>query len=105
MSAVFFDTNILVYAADAKCDQPAKRDVARTLVFSRRITVSTQVLMELYSALRRKLNFDHSAAMNWVQMLTKETVVEPTAKDMVAAIRMAQRFKISHWDGLILTAA
>ena len=57
MSAAFFDTNLIVYAADTDCSTPERRDMARSLLLNRDVTVSTQVLMEVYAVLRRKLGY------------------------------------------------
>ncbi len=75
MSAAFFDTNIIVYAADSIAPEPAKRDVARQLMQTRSITISTQVMLELYAVLRRKLGYSTEAASDWVRALQDDTVV------------------------------
>lgn len=105
MSAAFFDTNLVVYAADTDCAEPERRDHARSLLMNRTVTVSTQVLMEVYAVLHRKLGYTPEAAMDWVRTLTNETVAVLTAEDVLLGIETARRFEISHWDGLILQAA
>ncbi len=104
MSAAFFDTNIIVYAADSIAPEPAKRDVARQLMQTRSITISTQVMLELYGVLRRKLGYSTEAASDWVRALQDDTVVSVTASDVLGAISAARRYDISHWDALILVA-
>lgn len=105
MTAAFFDTNILGYAADSAAPDAGKRDAARALMQSRSIHVSTQVMMELYNFLRRKLNFDQPIAEKALKALSEETVVEVSADDVLAAITFSDRYQVSHWDGLILRAA
>lgn len=104
MSAAFFDTNIIAYAADSAALEPGKRDTARQLMQSRSITISTQVMLELYAVLRRKLFYSADAAAFWVRGLNDETVVTLTPSDVLRAIESARRFDISHWGGLILMA-
>lgn len=105
MSAAFFDTNIIAYAADSAAPDTGKRDRARQLMQTRSISISTQVMLELYAVLRRKLFYGAEAAALWVRSLNDETVVTLTPSDVLRAIDSARRFDISHWDGLILVAA
>ena len=103
MNAAFFDTNILLYAADVRA--ASKVDMARALLRTRRVVVSTQVLMECYAALRRKLSLSAAISQRWVDMLSEEIVVSTDAADVQAALHWAEQFQISHLDGLILRAA
>lgn len=105
MNAAFFDTNIIVYAADTLAAEVAKRDQARQLMQTRQIFTSTQVMMELYGVLRKKLAYGADAAANWVRMLDGDDVVTLTPDDVIDALQMAHRYDISHWDGLIVVAA
>lgn len=105
MSAAFFDTNVIAYAAGSAEEEKAKRDAARNLMQTRSITISTQVMLELYGVLRKKLAYSADAAIEWVQTLQGDTVVSLTAADVLGAIAIARRYDISHWDGLILVAA
>ncbi len=103
MNAAFFDTNIVLYAADDGSEFKTK--AARGLMLDRQIIVSTQVLLESYSALRRKLKLSATAARRWVDMLSEEIVISTESGDVAAALDWAERYQISHWDGLILRAA
>ena len=103
MNAAFFDTNIIFYAAAR--DGSSKWETARALLQSRRIVVSTQVLMEIYAALLKKLKLAPEQARNWAGMLARETVTSVEPDDVHAALEAADRYQISHWDGLILQAA
>lgn len=103
MNAAFFDTNIVLHAADIGA--VSKFKTARALLRTRRIIVSTQVLMESYAALRRELGLSAAMARRWVEMLSDEIVVAVEAADVSSALEWAERFQISHWDSLILQAA
>lgn len=105
MTAAFFDTNILGYASDTGSPEPEKRDTARYLIQERAVAISTQVMMELYNYLRRKLNFSHAVAEEAIRRLEEETVVSLSSADVMAALDAVARYQISHWDGLILRAA
>ena len=61
--------------------------------------------METYAALTRKLKLAQSQARQWTEMLAQETVIAVEADDVRAALDAAQRFQVSHWDGLILKSA
>ncbi|WP_157944601.1 PIN domain-containing protein [Mangrovicella endophytica] len=105
MNAAFFDTNIIAYAADTAAADTRKRDQARQLMYSRSITTSTQVMMELYSVMRTKLDYGVDAAIQWVRALQDDDVVTLSPSDVVEALETARRHDISHWDGLIIVAA
>jgi predicted nucleic acid-binding protein len=109
MSAEFCDTNVFVYAYDVSAG--AKRDQARHLLerlwASGDGVVSVQVLQELYVTLTRKVTppLAPPEARALVQDITTWQVVEPGRHDVLAAIDAAQRWRISFWDAMILTAA
>jgi predicted nucleic acid-binding protein len=105
----FVDTNILVYVHDlsagAKCSRAQK--LMSELWDSRKGVVSTQVLQELYIALRRRLKIPVSIA-DAVEILRdyfQWEVVINNRDSIVRAAEFEARFKISFWDGLILQAA
>ncbi|MGJ3231707.1 MAG: PIN domain-containing protein [Oceanicaulis sp.] len=103
VNAAFFDTNIVFYAANR--DGSSKWETSRALLQARRVVVSTQVLMETYAALLKKLKLAPAQAREWVAMLAQETVTAVEPDDVRAALETADRFQISHWAGLILRAA
>jgi len=105
--SVFFDTNVLVYAVDRA--QPAKRSVAMELlgrhVREHSLVVSTQVLQEFYAvAIRRKL-LEPADALEMVAALARAPVVPSSGEFVVRAIALAQRHRLSSWDGLVVQAA
>jgi predicted nucleic acid-binding protein len=106
---VFVDTNVFVYLFDA--DAPDKQQRARTVVSrlaaERRLTLSTQVLGELYVTVTRKLASPLSPthAQRAVAALSAFPVV-PIDTDLVdRAIVRSQVEQMSYWDALILEAA
>jgi predicted nucleic acid-binding protein len=105
----FVDTNILVYtqdlAAGDKC--PRAQALTRELWEDRSGVISTQVLQELYLALRRKLKSPISAAeaAEILRDYSEWDVVVNNRESIFRAIDIETRFKISFWDALILQAA
>jgi predicted nucleic acid-binding protein len=106
--SVFFDTNVLVYAEDR--GEPEKRTIALRLladhIASDDIVVSAQVLNEFYVNVRRlKRPLDAAGAFNALKQLAAFPVVPVTAELVVAAAAASERYRISHWDALILETA
>jgi predicted nucleic acid-binding protein len=104
----FFDTNVLVYAEDQ--DEPEKRAIALKLLAdhgtSDDIVLSGQVLNEFYVNVRRlKRPLDAARALNALEQLAAFPVVPVTADLVVAAAAASERYRISHWDALILETA
>jgi predicted nucleic acid-binding protein len=104
---VFVDTNVLVYAFDQR--DPVKR--ARSLDLLGRhgqgleITVSTQVLQELYVALVRKLKLSATDAQAVVEAVTDFTVTGVDVPAIREAMKRSQADSIAFWDALILESA
>ena len=110
MSDKFFvDTNILVYTQDlsagAKCLRA--QELTRELWELRKGVISTQVLQELYMALRRKLKVRMSAAQagEVLRDYFEWEVVINNRESIVRAIEIEDRYRVSFWDGLMLQAA
>jgi predicted nucleic acid-binding protein len=105
----FVDTNVLVYAHDlstgAKCFRA--QELTRGLWESRMGVISTQVLQELYSALRRRLKVPMpiADAGEILRDYFRWEVVINNRDSIIRAAENEARFKISFWDGLILQAA
>jgi len=105
MSAAFFDSNIIGYAADSHSDSTEKSMISRRLLTERTVVVSTQVMMESYRVLRAKLGYTPDSALGWVRTLKTKRVVEISGDDVIQGIDTALRFQLQHWDGLIIRAA
>jgi predicted nucleic acid-binding protein len=107
MRQVFVDTNVLVYLFDLS--EPVKRARAVELLSGtdREVVVSTQVLLETYSALTRKLRppMSHDSVVAVLGQLSQETVVAATADLVLSAARTSGRYQVSIWDAMIIEAA
>ena len=109
-SQIFVDTNILVYAHDrdaADKHQVAKDRVAELWLLPISPAISVQVLQELYVNLRRKASspLDLGETLAIVEDLLAWEVHDNAAEDVVAAIRLEERYGVPVWDALVLQAA
>lgn len=105
MSA-FVDTNVVVYAFDTA--DPAKQHAAIALLESgQRLVVSTQVVLELWWVLTRRLAVplpeDQAAVV--VDELCRLPVVTTDVEMVRRAIDTSRRFRIAVWDAMIVEAA
>ena len=107
MPKVFLDTNVIVYANDAR--DPAKQaraiDVVSDAIRTSHGVISTQVLQEYAVAAATKLRQNEETILR--QLLTLETleVVAVSPALVRRSVEMSGRYRISHWDACILAAA
>lgn len=69
--------------------------------------LSAQVLAEFYAAITRKgpAPFSHAEASDFIDLLRVQPCVPVDADLVQAGAALAERFRISYWDGAILAAA
>ena len=109
MSGEFLDTNILVYAHDstARKKQEIAADLLLRLSAEHAGLLSTQVLMEFFVTVTRKipkpLNLD--TAMEIVADFGTWPTFAPKVEDVLHAIRIVNSYSIGFWDALIIRAA
>jgi predicted nucleic acid-binding protein len=102
MSANFLDTNIVLYSFS---DDDNKRSIALSLLAVRPI-ISAQVLNESAHTLRRKLGFSVSDISSVMVRLIQECHVVPIMADTtLLALNIADRYRFSIYDSLIIAAA
>jgi predicted nucleic acid-binding protein len=107
--AVFVDTNVLVYARDAREDEKQKSaaDWLRVLWQERRGRTSVQVLSEYYVTVTRKLDPGMPAQEAWddVRALFSWRP-QPIDRGLLERAReLESRFRLAWWDSLIVAAA
>jgi predicted nucleic acid-binding protein len=104
---VFFDTNILVYAAIGTGRDEPKRKRALELIESEDFGTSAQVLQEFFMTVVRKASRPLSAvqALDWIEQWAAFPCQATDHQLVRIAIEQAERFKISYWDAAILVAA
>lgn len=107
--SVFVDTNVLVYARDAS--EPEKQKAAagwmEFLWRSRAGRASMQVLHEFYVTVTQKLQpgMDREAARKDVRNLLAWNPALPDAALLETAWSLQDRYGLSWWDALIVSAA
>jgi predicted nucleic acid-binding protein len=104
---VFFDTNVLVYAAVGTGRDERKRRRALELIESEDFGTSAQVLQEFYVTVVRKAAHPLSAerAIEWIEQWTAFPCQSIDHQLVRIAIEKAERYAISYWDAAILAAA
>ncbi len=99
---IFADTNVAIYALDA---DPAKRQTALGILDLRPL-ISTQVVNEYLNVLLVKRRLDRMAAHELARALMAACdVVSVTPAITDLAMNIGERFRIGHWDSLIVAAA
>jgi predicted nucleic acid-binding protein len=106
-SDCFLDTNILIYAAAGKQDDPRKFHIAERIVSKERFGLSAQVLAEFYVNIRRKPKIPPSRQEvdRWIDLLCEFPIAAVDEALVKMGILYSQRFAISYFDAAIIAAA
>ena len=104
---VFFDTDVLVYAAVGTGKDEPKRKRALELIESEDFGTSAQVLQEFFVTVAKKAARPLSAAqaLEWVEQWTAFPCQVIDHQLVRIAIEQSERYAISYWDAAILVAA
>jgi predicted nucleic acid-binding protein len=106
---VFVDTNVLVYSRDAS--EPEKQKQAMSWVAHlwslQTGRLSFQVLQEFYATVTQKLQpgMDPQSARDDIRALFSWRPIPIDARIMEGAWPIQDRYKLSCWDALIVSAA
>jgi predicted nucleic acid-binding protein len=106
---IFVDTNVLVYSRDAS--EPEKQQKAITwmkhLWTSRLGRLSYQVLQEFYATVTTKLKpgLDPQSAREDIESLCSWRPIQINRDVIKGAWFIQDRYKVSWWDSLIVSAA
>ena len=100
----FVDTNVLAYAYDADSGDKGER-AREVLAHIDGAVVSTQVVLELFAVLTRKLGLTRDAAEEATESLMELEVVATDARLVREGLRISRDHDISHWDAMIIAAA
>jgi predicted nucleic acid-binding protein len=103
----FLDTNVLIYAAAGRKDEPEKHRIAGEIVRTANFCLSGQVLAEFYVNVSRKplRPLPPGEIDQWIAHL-QTFPVAPVDADLVrAGIAISRRFGIGYWDAAIVAAA
>jgi predicted nucleic acid-binding protein len=101
------DTNVLIYAAAGRIDEPRKYAIAVDLLRQANIRLSAQVLHEFASNAIKKFAKVISADEldEWLTMLSRFPSVSVDAELVRSGLLFARRYRISYFDGALLAAA
>jgi len=107
MSVEFVDTNVLVYAHDGGAGRRHDRsvDLLNRLFEEANGSLSVQVLSEFYSVATRKLSMKSEEAEEAISDLSGWIIHRPGHADVLRAIRLLRRHKISWWDAMVINSA
>lgn len=106
-ASVFFDTNVLVYAAIGTGKEEKKQKRALELIDSQDFGISAQVLQEFFVTVVKKASRPLSSerALEWIEEW-RVFPCQPIDHRLVRiAIEQSERHKIAYWDAAILAAA
>ena len=105
----FVDTNVLVYAFDrsAEAKQAAAQRLLEELWERETGCLSVQVLQEFFVTITRKVPRPISidAAADRIRELAVWKVFAPTAQDVLTAIALQKKTKLSFRDAMVIHAA
>jgi predicted nucleic acid-binding protein len=103
----FLDTNILIYAAAGKKDEPEKYVRATEIIRENDIVLSTQVIGEFLHVSRKKyLKVMGVAQINiWADSLFRYPTAMIDEAIIKSALFVAERYQISFWDAALVAAA
>ena len=102
----FLDTNVLIYAATGRMDDPRKFGIAEGIVFGRSFGLSAQVLAEFCVNVARAAVAPTAQELDgWIDYLVTFPVVPVDAALVKSAIACMRRFQIHYYDAAIVTAA
>lgn len=103
---VFIDTNLWVYFFVK--DPLEKGDKVGEIIDSQvaSLTVSTQVLGELYNVLTRKSTFSQSEVQSIVlDLVNTFSILEIDTPKVLKALEINARYGYSYWDSLIIATS
>lgn len=102
----FFDTNVLLYMYGSDAVKRSRAiELYEEYTLSERMLISTQVVQEFYSVGSRRVRMPRALLHEIVAELLTWPVITIWPAEIVAALEIEERYRISFWDALILAAA
>ncbi len=107
MNVEFIDTNILVYAEDGGAGEKHRLavDLLWQLATDGSGALSIQVLAEFYNTATKKLGMTSEETEETVRDLAGWRIHRSSHADVVRAIGLQRRFRLSWWDAMIVNSA
>jgi predicted nucleic acid-binding protein len=106
-ASVFFDTNVLVYAAVGTGIDEHKRKRALELIESMEFGTSAQVMQEFFVTVVKKASrpLSPAQALEWIEQWTAFPCQAIDHQLVRIAVEHSVRYAISYWDAAIVAAA
>jgi predicted nucleic acid-binding protein len=102
----FFDTNVLLYMHGSEAGKRARAEkLFQQYSQAGRVLLSTQVVQEFYAVGSRKLGMLRSELREATATLLGSPLITIGPSQILSAMQIEDRYKISFWDALILAAA
>ena len=103
---IFIDTNILVYAyVDTDLDKHNKAKEFLNSLSGKEVNISTQILSEVYSALKKN-SIENTDAKYYVEYcIEKYNIFSVTLREVEICLDIRERYNYSYWDSLVLATA
>ncbi len=107
MKKTFLDSNIVIYANDAKDLEKQNKaiQVVKDLIKGGSGVISTQVLQEYTNVALKKLKQDQSVVLRQLVLLESMEIQTITPEIVRRAVELRSVYKISFWDSMIIGAA
>jgi predicted nucleic acid-binding protein len=107
MKSCFIDSNIVVYANDAR--ETAKQNQAIGVITAcmkgKNGVVSIQVLQEYANIALKKLQQASPIVLRQLKLLETLRVITPSPKAVRRSVEISESYKVSFWDAGIIAAA
>jgi len=101
---VFVDTNVLIYAYSDT--EPEKKEISLITLENKDIIISTQVINEFIWNMHNKFQIDIEFLRGLIDRLFNRFRVSLIEKDTIKqALDIAEQYKYSYWDSLIIASA
>lgn len=106
LSEAFVDTNIWLYAFIESDKDLDKRKIASSIIISKNLVVSTQVINEICVNLIKKAKFSEENIQELVRdFYSNYRVIEFEPAIFLTASELRQNHYFSYWDSLIVACA
>lgn len=107
MTRLFLDSNVVVYGLDPRAPQKQDRCLAWLSLAAERnsLAISPQVCAETKSVAERKLRIRPAEVRKIVLQLLPWCTAPQTGEEVRRALDLADRWRMSWWDSLILASA
>jgi predicted nucleic acid-binding protein len=106
---IFIDTNILIYCFDKEHEK--KRTIAKKILenfyMQDHYFISTQIVLECANVLANKLKpaMSEKEITLFINTLPKERIALIEINDILTALSIKKKHKLSLWDSLVIAAA